>query len=43
MLHRVHKSVPSLTAATVLVSITHSSLTNPYTTFAYKYPLENTA
>jgi len=43
MLHRVHKSVPSLTAATVLVSITQSSLTNPYTTLAYKYPLENTA
>jgi len=28
---------------TILVSITHSSLTNPYTTLAYKYPLQNTA
>ena len=28
---------------TILVSITHGSLTNPYTTLAYKYPLQNTA
>lgn len=28
---------------TVVVSITHSSLTTPYTTLAYKYPLQNTA
>ena len=28
---------------TILVSITHGSLTNPYTTLAYKYPLQNVA
>jgi hypothetical protein len=28
---------------TILVSISHSSLTNPYTAVAYKYPLQNTA